>query len=146
VGSHLESVIRTTHRPILVTAGEFRKPGSVMLAFDNSATTRKGVEMLADSPLFVGLPIHLVMVGADTNDAWEAINAARLRLEKGGFQVQASIRAGDVEEVLIEYEQEHDIDLLVMGAYGHSRIRQFFVGSTTTTILQNTSRPVLLLR
>ncbi|MBL4609320.1 MAG: universal stress protein, partial [Pseudomonas sp.] len=40
----------------------------------------------------------------------------------------------------------HDIDLLVMGAYGHSRIRQFFVGSTTTNILQKTSRPVLLLR
>lgn len=146
VGSHLESVIRTMHRPILVTAGEFRKPASVMLAFDNSSTTRKGVEMLADSPLFVGLPIHLVMVGADTNDAWEAINAAKLRLEKAGFQVQASIKAGEVETVLMDYEQAHDIDLLVMGAYGHSRIRQFFVGSTTTNILQKTSRPVLLLR
>lgn len=146
VGSHLESVIRTMHRPILVTAGAFRKPASVMLAFDNSATTRKGVEMLADSPLFVGLPIHLVMVGADTNDAWEAINAAKLRLEKACFQVQASIKAGEVETVLMDYEQANDIDLLVMGAYGHSRIRQFFVGSTTTNILQKTSRPVLLLR
>jgi nucleotide-binding universal stress UspA family protein len=33
-----------------------------------------------------------------------------------------------------------------MGAYGHSRIRQFFVGSTTTEILARTSRPLLLLR
>ncbi|MFN3582203.1 MAG: universal stress protein, partial [Pseudomonas sp.] len=146
VGSHLESVIRTMHRPILVTAGAFRDPKSVMLAFDNGPSTRKGVEMISASPLFNGLPIHLVMVGADTNDAWEAINSAKQRLEKAGHQVEASIRAGDVEDVLLGYEEEHDIDMIVMGAYGHSRIRQFFVGSTTTNILTRTQRPLLLLR
>ncbi|SDU18169.1 Nucleotide-binding universal stress protein, UspA family [Halopseudomonas salegens] len=146
VGSHLESVIRTMHRPILVTAGEFREPRSVMLAFDNGPSTRKGIEMIAGSPLFKGLPIHLLMVGADTNDAWEAINAAKGQLEQAGFTVHASIRAGDVEKALLEYEEEQDIDMIVMGAYGHSRIRQFFVGSTTTNILAHTQRPLLLLR
>ena len=85
------------------------------------------------------------MVGADTSDAWESINAAKLRFEKAGFEVYASIRAGDVETVLLDYEQERDIDMIVMGAYGHSRIRQFFV-STTTQILFRTRRPLLLLR
>lgn len=146
VGSHLESVIRTLHRPILVTAGEFRRPRSVMLAFDNGPSTRKGIEMIAASPLFKDLPIHLLMVGADTKDAWEAINAARAQLEHKGFSVEASIRAGDVEKVLLEYEEAQDIDMIVMGAYGHSRIRQFFVGSTTTNILARTRRPLLLLR
>lgn len=146
VGSHLESTVRTMHRPVLVTAGAFRQPKSIMLAFDNGPSTRKGVEMIADSPLFRGLPVHLVMVGADTNDAWESINAAKQRLEKAGFEVHASIRAGDVEKVLLDYEEEQDIDMIVMGAYGHSRIRQFFVGSTTTQILARTSRPLLLLR
>ena len=51
VGSQLESVIRVMHRPILVTPTSFQKPQSAMLAFDGSATTRKGVEMLAASPL-----------------------------------------------------------------------------------------------
>lgn len=146
VGSHLESVIRTMHRPILVTAGEFRQPRSVMLAFDNGPSTRKGVEMIAASPLFKGMPIHLVMVGADTNDAREAVNEAKNRLEQAGHQVEASIRAGEVEDTLLGYEEEHDIDMIVMGAYGHSRIRQFFVGSTTTNILARTARPLLLLR
>lgn len=146
VGSHLESTVRTMQRPVLVTAGAFREPKSILLAFDNGPSTRKGVEMIADSPLFRGLPVHLLMVGADTKDAWESINAAQLRLEKAGFEVHASIRAGDVEKVLLDYEEEQDIDMIVMGAYGHSRIRQFFVGSTTTQILARTSRPLLLLR
>ncbi|WP_150303010.1 universal stress protein [Pseudomonas saliphila] len=146
VGSHLESIIRTMHRPILVAAGDYRKPQSVMLAFDNSATTRKGVEMLADSPLFSGMSIHLVMVGADTNDSREPLNAAQQRLERAGFSVVSAIRAGEVESVLLGYQRDNNIDMIVMGAYGHSRIRQFFVGSTTTHILQKTNRPLLLLR
>lgn len=146
VGSHLESVIRTMHRPILVTAGDFRQPRSVMLAFDNGPSTRKGIDMIAASPLFSGMPIHLVMVGADTNDAWESVNTARQILEKAGHEVHACIRAGEVEKVLLGYEEEFDIDMIVMGAYGHSRIRQFFVGSTTTNILTRTQRPLLLLR
>jgi len=36
---------------------------AVIIAFDGSATTRKGVEMVATSPLFCGLPCHLVMLG-----------------------------------------------------------------------------------
>ncbi|MDP5776249.1 universal stress protein, partial [Pseudomonas aeruginosa] len=44
------------------------------------------------------------------------------------------------------YQNEHAIDLLVMGAYGHSRIRQFLVGSTTTSMLRSTTSPLLLLR
>lgn len=51
------------HRPILVTPANFQKPKSAMLAFDGGAATRKGVEMLAASPLSKGLPIHLVIVG-----------------------------------------------------------------------------------
>lgn len=146
VGSHLESVIRTLHRPTLVTAGIFRQPRSVMLAFDNGPSTRKGIDMIAASPLFNGLPIHLLMVGADTKDAWEAVDVAKKALEKSGHQVHACIRAGNVEDALLDYEEEHDIDMIVMGAYGHSRIRQFFVGSTTTSILTRTKRPLLLLR
>lgn len=146
VGTHLESVIRTMHRPVLVTAGEFRQPRSLMLAFDNSPSTRKGVEMIASSPLFRGLPVHLVMVGADTSDTWEPVRAARQQLEDQGFEVHAAILAGDVETALLDYERRQDIDMIVMGAYGHSRIRRFFVGSTTTNILAKTQRPLLLLR
>ncbi|MFS1164040.1 universal stress protein, partial [Aeromonas salmonicida] len=41
---------------------------------------------------------------------------------------------------------EMGIHLIVMGAYGHSRIRQFIVGSTTTGIVKTTQASVLLLR
>jgi len=146
IGSQLENVIRTMQRPILVAPGDFSEPQSVMLAFDGSATSRKGVEMLAGSPLFKGMPIHLVMVAADTVDNQAQLENARGVLTAAGFNVEIAIRAGEVEPTLHAYQAEHGIDLLVMGAYGHSRIRQFFVGSTTTNMIRTTSTPLLLLR
>lgn len=146
VGSHLESVIRTLHRPILVSPGQFQAPQSLMLAFDGSPTCHKGIDMLASSPLFKGLPIHVLMVGADTGPAWEQLKEAEQRLVKGGHQVQLAIRAGEVEPTLHAYQAEQGIDLLVMGAYGHSRIRQFLVGSTTSHLLRTSTSPLLILR
>ncbi len=146
IGSQLESVIRTLHRPILVTPASFSAPTSVMLAFDGSATTRKGVEMLAASPLFKGIPLHLVMVGEDTAEHRALLKAASDALEAAGFEVHTAIRGGDVEPALHAYQAEHQVGLLVMGAYGHSRIRQFLVGSTTTQMIRSTTTPLLLLR
>ena len=146
VGSHLESVIRTLHRPILVTTGEFTAPRNLLLAYDNSPSTRKGLEMLADSPLFAGLPIHLLMDSGDSEDAWASLGAAQQRLQQAGFSVTTAVRTGEVEAALLAYQREESIDLIVMGAYGHSRIRQFLVGSTTTGMLRNTQCPLLLLR
>jgi nucleotide-binding universal stress UspA family protein len=146
IGSQLESVIRTLHRPILVTPASFTAPASVMLAFDGSDTSRKGVEMLASSPLFKGIPIHLVMVGEDTGDNRALLDAARDALSAAGFEVQIAIRFREVEPALHAYQAEHGIGLLVMGAYGHSRIRQFLVGSTTTSMIRSTTTPLLLLR
>lgn len=146
VGSRLENVVRTMHRPILITTPEFRMPQRVMLAFDGSATTRKGVEMVATSPLFRGLPCHLVMVGADNAANQEQLAWAKSTLESAGFEAPATIIEGEVERTLCDYRAAHDIDLLVMGAYGHSVIRRFLVGSTTTSVIRNASVPVLLLR
>lgn len=146
IGSQLESVIRTMHRPILVTPANFRPPTSAMFAFDASETARKGVEMLASSPLLQGIPIHLVSVSSDAFETRAAMNVALDRLEAAGLNVRAAIIEGAVESALRTYQNDHAIELVVMGAYGHSRIRQFLIGSTTTNMLRSASTPLLLLR
>ncbi|OGU19951.1 MAG: universal stress protein UspA [Hydrogenophilales bacterium RIFOXYD1_FULL_62_11] len=146
IGSHLENVVRTLHRPILVIPADYTEPRSILVAFDGSATTRKAVEMVAASPLFRGLPCHVVMVGADKAESRAQLDWARTTLEQADFEVTASLRSGQIEEVLCGYREEHAIDLIVMGAYGHSRIREFLVGSTTTHLLRKSTVPLLLLR
>jgi nucleotide-binding universal stress UspA family protein len=139
-------VVRTLHRPILVVPAEYADPQRILVAFDGSATTRKAVEMVAASELFRGLPCHVVMVGADKPEARSQLEWAKNTLAAAGFDVSAEILAGEVEQVLCGYREAHAIDLVVMGAYVHSKIREFLVGSTTTRMVRQSRVPLLLLR
>lgn len=113
--ANVESVLRTLHRPILLTPERFKAPESVMLAFDGSATSRRSVELFAASPLPRGLPVHILTVGADDGDHREPLEWARQRLASAGYEVHATILAGDVEPTLHAYQAAHGIDVLVMG-------------------------------
>jgi nucleotide-binding universal stress UspA family protein len=46
----------------------------------------------------------------------------------------------------MEYKQKHDIGLIVMGAFGHSKFRQFFLGSNTMKMLERSKVPMVVLR
>ncbi|MGZ7458731.1 universal stress protein [Pseudomonas sp. Ma2-10] len=146
LGSQIEAVARTIHRPILITTNSYKKPEKVMLAFDGSPTSYRTVRMFAESALGKKLPVHLVMIGTKSEGNMAHLITARGILEAAGLTVHADIREGELEAALHAHQTEHEIDLLVMGAYGHSRIRQFLIGSTTTTMLRTTTIPILLLR
>jgi len=146
LGSNLERVVRTLHTPILVTPAEFHAPSRLLLAFDGSQTTRKGVEMIADSPLLNGLVCHVVTIGAGTDDQRAQLDWALNRLREGQVEAEGRILAGDVDEVLADYADQQQIDLMIMGAYGHSRIRHLLVGSTTTAMLRQVRSATLILR
>lgn len=146
VGSRLESVIRTVQRPILVTCGDFLAPQNYLLAYDGSATARKALQMVASSPLLKGLPCHLLMVGNDANACQTLLNEAAEVIKPCASNVTLAVRKGEIEPALHAYQSEHTIDLLVMGAYGHSRIRQFLLGSTTTQLLSSSTSALLILR
>jgi nucleotide-binding universal stress UspA family protein len=147
VGNNLERVVRTMHRPILAVPNNFTEPKSVMIAYDGSDTTKKAIDMVARSPLFKDLPCHIVMVGNATTKMQADLAWAKKTLEASHLQVTSAIVSGDVKPALCDYRDAQQIDLLVMGAYGHSKIRQFLVGSTTTKmLLHSSSIPLLLLR
>jgi len=146
LGSRLERAVRAVHRPLLVASRQFKQIQTFLIAFDGSETIRKGIEMIAASPLFKGLACHLVMAGADVDDARGQIRWAHEKLAAGGFAVDSSIRSGSAETVISQYVTANAIDVLVMGAYGHSRIRHLIVGSTTTAMIRTCLIPVLLLR
>jgi nucleotide-binding universal stress UspA family protein len=146
LGSNLERVIRAVHRPVLVAPPTPRPIHRFLIAFDGSATTRRCVEMVAASPLLRDLECHVVMVGGDDPRHREALQWAGEQLRVAGFSPLSRLVEGSPEAVIAAQMKEHAIDLLVMGAYGHSRIRNLIVGSTTTQLLRAQQGPILLLR
>ncbi|MGB0784274.1 MAG: universal stress protein [Marinomonas sp.] len=146
IGSHIERVARTSHRPILISVGQFTAPSNFMIAYDGREAADNAIARIAKSPLLLGLPCHLVMAGESTPERQEKIIQAQKRLEDEGFQVTASIIPGKIYPVLTQYREEHQIELMAMGAYAHSKVRQFFVGSNTSKMIIESTIPLLILR
>lgn len=143
VGSHLENVLRLQKKPLLVVPEKFSTPSRVMFAYDGSEESRKNLERLTVSPLLKGLPCHIVMVNGKEG---ELRNAQQI-LRNAGIETSCVHLTGQsVGDALIHYGIENAIDLIVMGAYGHSRLKQFILGSHTSEILRKTQQPLLILR
>lgn len=147
IGSNLERVIRTLACRILITPPDFKAPQKVLFAYDASPTAKKVLSIIARSPLFKGIPIHLLMIGEAGEKNLGLLHAARQELiEQGHTEVDTQLMQGPVEKTLLAYQQQQQLEMIIMGAYGHSRIREFFVGSTTTNLLRLSPVPILLMR
>ncbi|MCG3728130.1 universal stress protein [Vibrio cincinnatiensis] len=145
VGSQLESVVRTIKSHILVATGDFTPPDSYLLAFDGSEISQKLVEKALKTPLLKGMTCHLVMV-EDANDKAVAFAKAAQKLRENGIAVVEASLTGEVHRAILDYQENNALGMIVMGAYGHSKLRQFFVGSNTTKIIVESNVPLLLIR
>ncbi|WP_323846816.1 universal stress protein [Microbulbifer magnicolonia] len=145
LGAHLETVVRSLHKPILVVNREFEPPRRIMLAYDGSEAARKALALVAGSPLFRDLSCHLVYVGPAAT-AERLLAEASAVLDGAGLAVTASRLEGKTVEALTAYQAQHRIDLTVMGAFSHNRLRDLLMGSITAKMLLSTRQPLLLLR
>ncbi|MGE6329252.1 universal stress protein [Psychrobacter pacificensis] len=147
IGSQIETVARASDIPILICSETFKEPSSYMIAFDGSKTSIKAAWMVAKSPLLKGLKGHIVMVGNYNEAAKQSMSAAAAKLEDAGYIVEAHhLSASDAVDGLLTFQVDNDIDIMVVGAYGHSKWQQLFLGSTTTEIIASTLSPVILVR
>lgn len=146
LGSNLERVVRSAKIPVLVAARAFRPIDAFLLAFDGGATSLKAVHHLASDPLLRGAKAHLVAVGRPGSRLEAQLEHAATGMRGAGFDVRADLLEGEVESVIAGEVEARGIDLLVMGAYGHSLIRRLVIGSTTTALIRTCQVPVLLFR
>lgn len=146
LGSNLERVVRAIDKPVLVASRQWRPVQRFLIAFDGSPASRKAVQMICRSPLLKGLECHLLMVGDTRRQHREALDWAREQLQGAGFDALLQLKSGEPEALIAAHVQSEAIDMLVMGAYGHTRIRSLLLGSTTTALLRSCPVPVLLLR
>lgn len=146
LGHHIESIIRALHKPILIVNQEFAEPQRIMLAYDGSEAAEKALDYLLTSPLYKGMDCHLVHVTKDDAKADKLLGDAAERLQQAGLKVVTAKLHGDAEQQLLSYQQEQDIQMIVMGSFGHGRLREMLLGSFTLKMLNHASIPLLLLR
>jgi nucleotide-binding universal stress UspA family protein len=138
-----ERLVFESGRPVLVFPDDSKRAlpaslGNVAVAWDFS---RAAARAIADAlPLLQQARQVRVFTVIDDKPIDKLKSAAKLtkHLARHGIDavsedVKSNGRA--IGDVFRAYVAEHETDLLVMGAYGHSRVREFILGGATRSIL-----------
>ena len=142
IGSNVENFIRGAKCTVMTVGENFKPPTRFIFAYEYSPTCVNMMKRVAQSDLLKLLQCHLLYVG----DHPEVLNEPSQYLKNAGLDVVMEYRYGDVAENILEYQAEHAIQLIVLGAFSQSKIRQFFLGSVTTGIFRNSLVPLLVVK
>jgi nucleotide-binding universal stress UspA family protein len=146
----LEAALFSSGRPVLVVpyAGHFTQIGRrALIAWNGRREASRAVHDAL--PLLTGAERAVVLtVGSDAPDPGADASAEIVRHlvrhgvpASGVHEIAADL---DVASILLNRAADSGADLLVMGAYGHSRLREFVLGGATRSILRQMTLPVLM--
>jgi nucleotide-binding universal stress UspA family protein len=147
LGGTAESVSRKCPKPVFVSPLEFREIANPLLAYDGSARAAAAMQVAADVCAALGLPLSVLTVNKDEEQGQKVLREAETYLHpyelRTHFELQ---RTANAPERIANFLRERNHDLLFIGAYGHSRIIEMVLGSTTEYVLRNAPCPVFLNR
>jgi nucleotide-binding universal stress UspA family protein len=146
----IEAALFESGRPMVVVPyiqKDDLKLGHILVCWDGS---RNAARAIADSMPFLtrGKKVEIVIVASGDGKVDE-LPGADLgdHLARHGLTVEVKRLVAadlDVSNVILSYAADCAADLIVMGGYGHSRLREFILGGATRGILQSMTVPVLM--
>ena len=145
-----ESALFESGRPVIVVPYIQKAPlklDRVMVCWDGS---RAATRAIADAmPLFERAGQVEVVIAGNERGKRDEIPGADMgqHLARHGLKVDVKRISGggiDVADALLSHAADANIDFVVMGGYGHSRLREFVLGGATRSILRAMTTPTLL--
>lgn len=146
LGTTAESITRKCPRPIFVSIKKFAPITRPLLAYDGSQRASSAMESAAEFCSVLALPLTVLVIAREDALAQGNIQRARDYLASYSIEVNYETARGYPEQKIIEYLVNLRHDLLFIGAYGHRRIIEMVLGSTTEYVLRNASCPVFMNR
>ncbi len=152
VAGIFETVLFGSGRPIMLAAPAKNPVGSfrtAVLAWDGSANAARA--LASAIALFPDLEQIFVLTVVGEKDLSNLVPGAEIaaHIRRHGIEVtvacvDASETKGHAGVAIQEYASRKNADLLVMGGYRHSRLREFILGGVTEYLTQTTVVPLLL--
>jgi nucleotide-binding universal stress UspA family protein len=140
----LQRVLRNGLIPVLAVPDSVREIKKVLVAYDNSIPASKAVHMFLLLGIWNACDITLLTVNDNAEAAEGLLESLGEFFESYRIKPNLATRSGHPDTAVKSYIAENDIDMLVMGSYGRKSVREFFVGSVTQHLIQETTIPLFL--
>lgn len=146
----VESALFESGRPVILVPYIQKAPlklDRVMVCWDGS---RPAARAIADAmPLLERAGLVEVVIVANERGKQDEIPGADMgqHLARHGLKVEVKRIAMDdidVADALLSHAADSSADFIVMGGYGHSRLREFVLGGVTHSILRSITAPALM--
>jgi nucleotide-binding universal stress UspA family protein len=145
LGATLESVSRQCKTPLMVVGREVTWPKKIIVAYDRSETSTHALKYSAHLAQSLQLPIDVYTIHDNEQIRIEILQEAKTYLEPYNLSQNFHHEAGDPADIIIRATHDSpEPGLLIMGSYGHSRIREAILGSTTVQVMRKAKKPILL--
>lgn len=146
MGSTTEAVLRRATLPVAVAGSTRPISDGIVLAFDGSAHARQALKTAVGLAGDCKTTLRIFVAGGPELDSAEEEARKYLQDHELPDSVHRAPADADVAAKIVEYAREAEAGMLVMGAYGHTRVREMLIGSTTTQVVNRAECPVLLCR
>ncbi|MDJ0951926.1 MAG: universal stress protein [Alphaproteobacteria bacterium] len=136
---------RDDPRPVIVTPDELPRSDKILLAFDGSLPASRAMHMFALLGLAAGRPVEVLSVAktAEGEAKRRAVQAAKV-LRNHDVDASVTVIESAEHPAGILIDRSRDAALLVMGAFGHKKLRDFFFGSCTERLLDACPVPLFI--
>ena len=138
-----ESVLYNSRVPILLSEAGLNALDRIVLAWDNSDVALTAIR--AAAPI-IRAATEVEIVTVDLPDAGEDVAQMLSKLGTAPLLTRLPRGEGAVAEVLLSHAQATGAELIVAGAYGHTRLRDLVLGGVTRHLLRQSDLPLLLAR
>ncbi|MCA9858249.1 MAG: universal stress protein [Thermomicrobiales bacterium] len=144
LGRNIEYVLQTATRPVVIAPHQFVPIERSLIAWDGGRSCEAALDFLVANGLLTGDQATLLHVGH--GPAPSGIRAAGDRLTSAGVDASIEQSTGQVAEAILRCASAMPAELVIMGAFGHSRLRRALLGSTTSAILLNCPSTIMVVR
>lgn len=145
LGSTAESVVRRSKKPVLITPVDFKEIESIGLAFDGSIPATNALKLAAWLSETAHWPITTLIICEDSAAGAELTKKIETYLDDKQVDNEVLMLRGREDREILRFIKEGAVEMMIMGAYGKGRLKEFFLGSTTSNVIRNSDIPVLLL-
>ena len=148
VDALVSPAIRSSVRPVFVAGTEFREDSeirNILIAYDGSSHAAHVLLVAAELAARPGVSCTLLTVAQSEDAGQEVLAPAEAFLFHHGVTPRKEIKiSSKPADVICEMVASGKTDILTMGAYGHSPIREVLFGSTTERVLSTCTANVIL--
>lgn len=167
LGSVSREVINTTHKNVFLSKNNSQNK-KILFTTDGSQNSEYVIQKAIDFLDFANSTIHLAYVQKDlnhipielkTNKTWldkiqeqqqeetkEIIKTAKKLFEKNNLSINQEITLiGEPAEKILEINEEHNFDLIVMGSHSKNALQRLLLGSTSMRVLERAKNSVMII-